>query len=174
MRPAMHVFIYNLMLISVFIQPGFAETLLQGTVSTPAAKDMAFSLSANSRKDIIDGEIQLGNKRFRIAKESRLGLIGANRNDSDYADGKNSQQNSAEFAIFSSSFSDQTAVGQPWVAALNYINCDQDYNSFLALYHIAGAAAVDSLKDIPYKQLTDDLANSTQSTVYCFVSRPPQ
>ena len=174
MPVAIHCFIHSLLLFSLLVQSGFAETLLQGTVSLPKSTAMPFLLSAESRKDIIGGEIQLGEKRFRIAKESRLGLIGANRSDSGYADGKNTQHNTAEFTIFSSSFSDQTAVGQPWVAALNYINCDQAYNSFLALYHIVGAETVQKLNAIPYKQLTDDLANSTQSTVYCFISRPPE
>jgi hypothetical protein len=136
--------------------------LLQGKVSDDP-DGLSFQLSGESRKDIIGGVITLGDRTFTITHVSRLGTIGA-RQDGD---------NRSEFAVFSSSFSEQTATGQPWVASLRYNGCEQPYNSFLALYRVIGESALQALGEVPYRDLTDDVAHSTESEVYCFISRPP-
>ena len=148
--------------------PGLhAAELLRGEIKQTDAAPLPFTLSAENRQDPVGGDISLGEKHFRIEKVSRLGLIGG-KSVSDNTTGV-----SVEFVIFSSSFSEQTAVGQPWVAAKQYLHCDQAYNSFLALYHFDSAAAAAKLGEVPYGKLTDDLSQSDDSIVYCFISRPP-
>jgi hypothetical protein len=138
-----------------------AEDLLQGTIGLADGQQLAFTLSGESRENVIGGTLRLGEQSFTIDRMSRLGLIGARRSGA------------GEFAVFSSSFSEQTARGQPWVAGKRYLNCDQPYNSFLAVYRVEGTAALEKLGSTPYPALTEDGSKSTDSTVYCFMSRPP-
>lgn len=142
-----------------------AKDLLSGTISVAGETPMEFRLSGKSRKDVVGGEINVGKRRFAITNVSRRGLIGGRGlAASDDVEGHR------EFVVFSSSFSEQTATGQPWLSALEYRNCDTSYNSFLALYHIRDTA-VATLGPTPYSKLTDDSKNSARSVVYCFMSR---
>ena len=134
------------------------------------AQELSFILVGENRQDIIGGEIKLGERAFTIEKISRLGTIGASRSGphSDSTSGRY-----AEYAIFSSSFSGQTATGQPWVASKVYITCDQAYNSFLAIYHLNDSSAVEKFAKSPYAVLAEDVEKSDDSIVYCFNSKPP-
>lgn len=152
-----------LILCSLNIQ---AEELLRAQVNLDQTESV-FSLSGESRENVVGGTLQFAEQAFTITHVSRLGTIGARR------DSPNADENSAEFAIFSSSFSEQTATGQPWVKSQRYLGCDQAYNSFLAIYRVEGDEAIKRLSETPYGSLTDKLDNSTESTVYCFISRPP-
>jgi len=147
-----------------------AKELLTGAVANDGSTPLAFTLSGESRQDIIGGEIILGDKTFAIQKVSRLGLIGATRVALN--EGKQTFQ-FAEYAIFSSSFSNQTAVGKPWVASHAYKNCEQDYNSFLAVYRTHDEAQYQALGEVPYAKLSDDKQAVAESTCYCFISKPP-
>lgn len=141
-----------------------ALELLTGTV--PAAADqqpIAFNLSGPSRDDIIGGEIRFGERVFTIDQQSRMGLIGARR----------ALEQGSEFVVFSSSFSTQTATGQPRIAGQQYVNCEQPYNSYLAIYRVTDPAAVTALGETPYPQLLKDAGQSGDATVYCFYSKPP-
>ena len=154
------------------------KNLLSGTVpSSTSGKEsgneseqLSFFLSGESRQEIIGGEIKLGERAFTIDKVSQRGLIGASRSgpNSDGTPGRY-----AEFAVFSSSFSEQTATGQPWAAGKVYVNCDQTYNSFLAIYRLNDSSAVAGLKQSPYPVLLEDIEKSDDSIVYCFNSKPP-
>ncbi len=153
---------------------GASGVLLCGVVS---AKDLLvgevvmgdqtapFLLTGESRKDVIGGQIELGARAYTVAKVSIHGLIGGVRygrtdNNRDFG----------EFAVLSSSFSEQTAVGQPWVSAGSYADCDKDYNTFVALYRVYGKKQVEALGSSPYKNLTDDAKVADESEVYCFNS----
>jgi hypothetical protein len=138
------------------------DELLKGTI-VDSGKELTFALSGDNREDVVGGTITIDDRKFTITHVSRLGTIGA-RHDSD---------TSKEFVIFSSSFSEQTATGQPWVAASQYKGCDQSYNSFLVFYLIKDEKKLKVMKDIPYADLTDNITNSDESEVYCFISRPP-
>jgi hypothetical protein len=143
--------------------PVRGDELLRGTI-VDSKRELTFILSGEDRQNVIGGVIILGDKKFTITHISRLGTIGARHDSGD----------SREFAVFSSSFSEQTATGQPWVVSKRYIGCDQPYNSFLALYQVKNQdTTLQSLTDIPYADLTDNIAKSSMSEVYCFVSRPP-
>ena len=126
-----------------------------------------FELNAESRQEVVGGEIRLGDKSWLIQKVSVHNLIGASMVSPD-------KKAKAEYAVFSSSFSDQTAVGQPWVAARHYQGCDKTYNSFLAVYSVADEDKSRKLGAIPYSLLTESVNNSDDSTVYCFISKPPE
>jgi len=76
-----------------------------------------------------------------------------------------------EFAVFSSSYTEQTATGQPWIAGDSYLQCEQEYNSFLAIYRVHPDKAK-LLPEPPFGNLTDSTEHSDESVVYCFVSGP--
>ena len=130
-----------------------------------------FSLSGESRENVVGGELSLGDRVFTVTGVSRMGLIGASRLVHEANDGP---VMFGEYAVFSSSFSDQTAVGTPWPKAREYHRCEQAYNSFLALYRVDGASAVEGLGKTPYPTLTENPERADGSVVYCFMSRPPE
>lgn len=173
------------------------RTLLQGSVRAGDAA-LDFTLSASSRADPVGGVIVLGDRRFVISRVSVHNLIGAVREgapgdtgldgtpaattapernlDSD-SDGNRAGPDAAEpiaeYVIFSSSFSQQTATGTPWLASQTYHRCDQPYNSFLALYRVSGRQAIDAVAERAFSLLPEDVALADDSAVYCFVSAPP-
>ena len=151
---------------SVITSP--AAELLSARVTGEDGDAISFRLTGENRDDVVGGRIELGARSFTIARVSRSGLIGASRSKPRGADA-----DFAEFAVLSSSFSHQTAVGQPWISARAYSGCDAPYNSFLAIYRIEGVDAIAGLGPTPYARLTDDVASSQSSHVYCFVSSPP-
>ena len=142
-----------------------AKELLSGSIVLDNAEKLAFSLTGESRDNVVGGAIVLGDETFEITSTSRLGLIGATGGTA--ADGT-----SLEYLVFSSSFSAQTAVGNPWVASHRQQGCDDDYNSFAALYRIDEQQSA-SLGSNPYESLTNDVGLAREAVVYCFVSRPP-
>ena len=146
-----------------------AADLLVGTVPNPDGPGLAFRLEAESRRDVVGGSIFLGGSAYEISKTSRLGLFGARR----FVDGGAGQERHAEFLVFSSSFSEQTAVGKPWLAAREAYGCDEPYNTYLALYRVEGEAAVKALGPIPYPKLAEEPSRSQESRVFCFMARPP-
>ena len=75
--------------------------------------------------------------------------------------------------MFSSSYSEQTAVGKPWLAAREAYGCDRPYNAYLGLYRVEGEAAVKALGPIPYPDLAEDVSRSRHSHVSCFMAHPP-
>lgn len=137
----------------------YADVLLVGEAIGDGDTRLSFSLSGNSRTDVVGGTIELGDAMFEITHVSVHNLIG----------GKREHEGKTEYVIFSSSFSPVTASGEPWVASAKYIACDQQYNSFLAHYEVDSAG---SLPEIPFKQLAESLDESDDSIVYCFVSAP--
>ena len=145
-----------------------AADLLVGTVPDSDGSGLAFRLEAESRQDVVGGRIVLGGIEYEISRVSRLGLIGARR----FVTG-DGQDRYAEFLVFSSSFSAQTAVGTPWPAAHEAYGCDQPYNTYLALYRVEGEAAVKALGPIPYPDLAEDRSRSQRSHVSCFMAHPP-
>ena len=147
-----------------------AADLLVGTMPNPDGPALAFRLEAESRRDVVGGRIVLGGSAYEISRVSRLGLIGARRFVGSSSAG---QERHAEFLVFSSSFSEQTATGKPWLAAHEAYGCDEPYNSYLALYRVEGEAAVKALGPIPYPALAEDPSLSQRSRVSCFMARPP-
>ena len=137
-----------------------ADVLLVGDAIADGDTRLPFSLSGNSRDDVIGGTIVLGDAEYEITHVSVHNLIG----------GQREQQGKTEYVIFSSSFSPVTASGQPWVASEKYLACDEQYNSFLARYLVGDAQ--DSLPEVPFKQLAESLEDSESSAVFCFVSAP--
>ncbi len=138
-----------------------ADVLLTGVAIDSNKAKVEFSLSGESREDVVGGEIRFGDSRFNITHVSVHRLVGAeSANDSDES-----------FAVFSSSYTAQTATGTPWVAGDTYIQCDEEYNSFLAIYKVRGEDA-EKLPDPPFRQLTESTDHSDTSIVYCFVSAP--
>ena len=148
---------------------GAAADLLVGTMPNPDGPVLAFRLEAENRRDVVGGRIVLGESAYEISRVSRLGLIGARR----FVGGAAGQERHAEFLVFSSSFSEQTTVGKPWVAAREAYGCDEPYNTYLALYRVEGEAAVKALGPIPYPELAEELSRSQESRVFCFMARPP-
>lgn len=144
-----------------------AADLLVGTIPDGSGSEIGFRLEAEDRKSVVGGRVHLGEIGYEISRVSRLGLIGARR----FATGAEGPH--AEFLVLSSSFSDQTAVGEPWLAARAAYGCKEPYNTFLALYRIEGDAAVKALGPIPYPQLAENLDLSQDSRVFCFIARPP-
>ncbi len=138
----------------------YADVLLVGEASGDGEASLAFSLSGNSRTDVVGGTIVFGDATYEITHVSVHNLIG----------GKREHDGQTEYVIFSSSFSPVTATGQPWVASEQYFACDQQYNSFLARYQVGDAAG--ALPEAPFKQLADSLSESDRSEVFCFVSAP--
>ena len=147
-----------------------AAELLVGAAPDRDGAMLPFRLEAESRRDVVGGRILLGEVAYEISRVSRLGLIGARRFVVGDGDGRGRH---AEFLVFSSSFSEQTAVGSPWPAAREAYGCDEPYNTYLALYRVEGDAAVKSLGPIPYPDLVEDLSRSQHSHVSCFMARPP-
>ncbi len=145
-----------------------AAELLSARVTGEQGDAMSFRLTGENRDDVVGGSIELGPRSFTIARVSLSGLIGASRSSA-----RGAKPVFAEFAVFSSSFSRQTAVGQPWVSARGYSECDAPYNSFLAIYRIEGEKAIAGLGPTPYARLAQDVTSSQTSQVYCFVSTPP-
>ncbi len=142
----------------------WADNLLTAKIDTVGK----FELAAPSRTHPIGGTIRLGERNWTIRKVSVHHLIGASATASPQQ-----RQGGFNHAVFSSSFSEQTAVGKPWVASLKYVRCDQAYNSFLAVYASETADKALSKGEFLYAQLTEDLASSSDSVVYCFYSKPP-
>lgn len=140
------------------------EELLRGKVHA-AETELAFTVSGKDREDLVNGVIALGDRRYTVTKVSSRGLIGARRLGRDEND-----RHYGEFAVFSSSFSEQTVVGKPWPVAKSYSHCDESYNSFLAVYRVYGEKAVKNLGAIPYPKLVDDAELSDESDLYCFMS----
>lgn len=140
-----------------------AETLMSGSVAGADGKTLAFELIGKTAEELVGGALRLGEREFLITAKSVHRLLGGERAAGDDA---------AEYAVFSSSYSPQTATGQPWVAGRRYLHCDRPYNTFLAVYRVSGAAALKAVQDKPYSLLADDLANSSDSTVYCFYAEP--
>ena len=141
-----------------------------GNRSGNEPQGLRFSLTGENRQDIIGGEIKLGERAFTIDKVSRQGMIGASRS-APHSEGTPGRY--VEFAVFSSSFSEQTATGQPWVAGKIYVNCNQDYNSFLAIYRLNDSSIIAGFDKSPYPVLLQDIDKSDDSIVYCFNSKPP-
>ena len=154
----------------LFAGTGEAAELLVGTAPDGDGSTLPFRLEAEGRRDVVGGRILLGEVAYEISRVSRLGLIGARRFVAGDGDG---QGRYAEFLVFSSSFSEQTAVGTPWLAAREAYGCDEPYNTYFALYRVEGDAAVKSLGPIPYPDLADDPSRSQHSHVSCFMARPP-
>ena len=146
-----------------------AEDLLVGAAPDGNGSMREFRLEAENRRDVVGGRIVLGESVYEISRVSRLGLIGARR----FVSGDAGQGRYAEFLVFSSSFSEQTSVGKPWLAAREAYGCDEPYNTYLAFYRVEGEAAVKSLGPIPYPDLVEDLSLSHRSRVFCFTARPP-
>ncbi|MEM9385283.1 MAG: hypothetical protein AAGA68_09510 [Pseudomonadota bacterium] len=143
-----------------------AEDLLRGEFTNRDGERQPFLVTGDSPEEIVGGHIHMGDDQYVIAKQSRLGLIGAARfqqgGDREYG----------EYAVLSSSFSEMTATGQPWVKAQNYVGCDKDYNTFVALYRVYGVDRVNALGSSPYGSFTDDPEAADESIVYCLYSRP--
>ena len=148
-----------------------AAELLLGPV--PAADDatVQFRLEAESRQDLVGGRIFLGEFEYEISKVSRLGLVGARRFVTGDDDGLGRY---AEFLVFSSSYSDKTAVGTPWLAAREAYGCDKPYNSYYGFYRVEGESAVKALGPIPYPDLAEDPSRSQHSHAACFMARLPE
>ena len=146
-----------------------AAELLVGTMPDGHGSRIDFGLEAEDREAVVGGRILLGEIGYEISRVSRLGLIGARR----FVSGGEAREPYAEFLVLSSSFSEQTAVGKPWLAAREWHGCEAPYNTFLALYRVDGDAAVKALGPIPYPELAEDLSLSRQSRVFCFIARPP-
>lgn len=145
-----------------------AKELLRGEFTDLEGDRQPFVVDAQDRKDIVGGTISLGGARYTIAKQSRLGLIGAAR----FSRGSGDEE-FGEYVVLSSSFSDMTATGQPWVAARRYVGCDEEYNTFVAIYRVYGVEKVNALGSSPYGNFTDNVETADESVVYCLYSAPP-
>jgi hypothetical protein len=144
-----------------------AKELLRGEVKTADGRKLGFRVVAEDREEIVGGKLRLGDAEFVIAKESRLGMIGAARFS------EKGEKEFGEYAVLSSSFSDMTAKGRPWVKARDYVGCDDDYNTFVAVYRVYGVDRVNALGSTPYNAFTNDLDAADESVVYCLYSAPP-
>ena len=147
-----------------------AADLLVGTAPNGGGSEVGFRLEAENRRDVVGGRIFLGESVYEISKVSRLGLVGARR---FVIGGDSGPERYAEFLVFSSSYSEQTAVGKPWLAAREAHGCDKPYNTYLGLYRVEGEAAVMALGPIPYPDLVEDVSRSHHSHVACFMAHPP-
>ena len=147
-----------------------AAELLRGTAPVGDDATVRFRLEAENRNDLVGGRIFLGEIEYEISRVSRLGLVGARR----FATGDDGGRGRyAEFLVLSSSYSDQTAVGKPWLAARDAYGCDRPYNTYYGFYRVEGEAAVKALGPIPYPDLAEDPSRSQHSHVACFMARPP-
>lgn len=151
----------SLLLGALTLSPsGFAEELLTGEIKDAGR----FAIDAESRQKPEGGTISLGDHSWVISRVSVHGLIGA-------SGATDKASNTLEHVVFSSSFSDMTATGTPWVAAKEVHGCDEAYNAFLAIYTVKADASGDA--KYPFKALTDDVKNSQNSVVYCFYAGQP-
>ena len=148
-----------------------SKELLAGTMPDGEGGTIAFRLEAESREKVVGGRIFLGGAEYTIARLSRLGLIGAHRLDGG---GDTGEERHVEYLVFSSSFSEQSATGTPWVATKSVHGCDAPYNSFVAMYRVEGEEALVALGPIPYGILTEDISRTADSRVLCFMARPPK
>ena len=153
----------------LFAGAATAADLLIGTMPDGNGAEIEFGLEGKDRDDVVGGRILLGENGYEISRVSRLGLIGARR----FVAGGDAQEHYAEFLVLSSSFSDQMAVGKPWVSARQAHGCEEPYNTFVALYRVEGDSAVKALGLIPYPELVESTSRSNDSWVFCFVARPP-
>ena len=160
-------------LVFALLLPGAvpSKELLTGTVPDGEGGMVAFRLDGESREEVVGGRILLGDAEYTIARMSRLGLIGAHRLGG--GEGEDVKRH-AEYLVFSSSFSEQSATGTPWVAAKSAHGCDNTYNSFVAIYRVEGEEALIALGPIPYGVLTEDISHTKDSRVLCFLARPPK
>ena len=146
-----------------------SKELLAGTAMDGDGGTLEFRLDGESREEAVGGRILFGDSEYTISRMSRLGLIGAHR----FGGGEDAGgERFGEFLVFSSSFSEQSATGPPWVAAQAALGCEAPYNSFAALYRVEGEKALTALGPVPYGILTEDLSKSQQSRVTCFTARP--
>lgn len=147
-----------------------AAELLVGTAPDGGGSEVGFRLEAENRRDLVGGRIFLGDFVYEISRVSRLGLVGARR----FVIGDDTGQGRyAEFVVFASSYSEQTAVGKPWIATREAYGCDRPYNTYLGLYRVEGEAAVKALGPIPYPDLAENVSRSQHSHVACFMAFPP-
>lgn len=138
--------------------------LLQGEIQKDEGDTVSFSLQGENRSEVVGGTIVLGKRQFEVQKVSVHQLVGARR----------LQGGVFEYAVFSSSYSDQSATGEPWVVAQSKLGCERPYNSFLSLYTVASIDKQNLLDTVPYAQLVESLSFSDSSVLYCFTSRPPE
>ena len=146
-----------------------SKELLAGTIPDGEGGAIVFRLDGESREEVVGGRILLGDAEYTIARVSRLGLIGAHRLGGG---GDTGEERHAEYLVFSSSFSEQSATGTPWVAAESAHGCDEPYNSFVAMYRVEGEEALVALGPIPYGTLSEDISRTADSRVLCFMARP--
>jgi len=143
------------------VGPASANTLLTGSATLNDGATVPFTLSGNSREDVIGGSIEFADSTFEITAVSEHNLVGAQRKLGD----------KVELVLFSSSYSRVTDTGKPWVQATEHHNCDEPYNSFLAIYELE-SALVAELPDPPYWQVGENPADASSASVYCFMSQP--
>ncbi len=143
--------------------------LLTGTIPYKGDSTMKFWFESEDSNDPLKGYIFLNGVQYEISSVSRLGLIGARRFVKQNSDVNKSY---AEFLVLSSSFSEQTAIGTPWLAAHEVYGCDTSYNTYLAFYQVKGEKTVKALGPIPYESLAENLSNSQHSWISCFQSAP--
>ena len=137
--------------------------LLEGDIVTATGLNVPFELLGENRKNVVGGSIRLGEHTFIVKKMSVHSLLGALRTEGE----------TLEFAVFSSSYSEQTAMGEPWVVAKKKHGCDMPYNSFLSIYTISSAEKKSNVTAVPYAKLVESLSESDDSVLYCFIARPP-
>ena len=87
-----------------------AAELLAGEAPDGGGSVVQFRLEAENRDDLVGGRIFLGEIEYEISRVSRLGLVGARRFVAGTGAG-DAGGRYAEFLVFASSYSDQTAVG---------------------------------------------------------------
>lgn len=167
-RPAVAAILVIAMLLPA---AAISKELLAGTIPDGEGGTLAFRLDGESREKVVGGRLLLGDAEYVVARVSRLGLIGAHRLGGG---GDTGEERHVEYLVFSSSFSDQSASGRPWVAAESAHGCDEPYNSFVAMYRVEGEDALVALGPIPYGTLTEDISRTADSRVLCFMARPPK
>ena len=155
-------------LIAALPATSIAMDLIEGSLIDERSNEVVFKLTAEARDRLIGGIISLDERHYRILGESRHGLIGASRLE----DTKLAEDNRVgEYLVFSSSYSEQTATGNPWVQSDRYVGCDAPYNSFLALYRVLGQARITALGSKPFGALTEVNERADDASVYCFMTR---
>lgn len=146
------------------VLPVHAGELVVGELLLDKDKPVAFQLIGKSPEDVVGGEIKLGETSYIIDRVSQRQMVGASflkeAGEASYA----------EFVVFSSSYSSQTATGDPWPKANTYHRCSTPYNSFLAIYRVNGKEAVKALGPAPYPTLMSELGRAERADVYCFTS----
>lgn len=150
-----------------FSQCASAANLVEGSLVDESDQPVAFSITAEARDKLVGGAMTLGEREYRIVGESRYGLVGASRLEGTELAEENRV---GEYLVFSSSYSEQTATGDPWVRSDRYVGCDKPYNSFVARYRVLGQAKLDQLGPKPFGELIDGKLESDDASVYCFTS----